>query len=323
MPSITLKPLEVALERRESLLKKLASEKTDAFRAFWGDSEGIDGLVVDIYGPYAVLQVFEGRFRGSTGELKVIGDALLSLLKLKGVYKKYFLADRSNAMPDASLNAANPLVGEAAPPDIIVRENGLQYYVRLYDGFSTGLFADQRESRKKLAALSVDKRVLNTFSYTCAFSVACAAAGASHVMSVDVSKKVLEWGTRNAQLNGISLDVFRYREQDAMKFLQRAAQKKENWDLVIVDPPSFARNEKRNFSISKDWGQLVNLASSVVAPGGYLYVSSNFAQWSSRAFSELSAKALCGSGKRMEIDGLPMDYDHQGFIVHRALFRMN
>lgn len=325
MPSTIRQHIEKAFLRREGLLRELSEKKTNVYRLFTGESEGVDGVVVDIYRDFAVLQVFEGHFRGSPKELLELAESVLAVTSVKGVYAKRFLSDRSNAQPDDQLTQSTPFVGEPAPLEFEVLESGLRYWVRLYDGFSTGLFADQRDSRRTLAGISQGKRVLNLFSYTCAFSVSCAAAGAESVMSVDISKKVLQWGTRNAQLNGISLEHFRYRESDAVSFLQKAVEKGEQWDLVLVDPPSFSRSKHGTFSMEKDFKNLVALASSVIASGGFGYFSSNFAQWSQSDFERrvLESTQHPRQWKKMSIAGMPADYDCPDFTVNRILVKRN
>jgi 23S rRNA (cytosine1962-C5)-methyltransferase len=317
------KSLQTALERRAPLLARLAREKTNVFRLIWGDAEGIPGIAVDVYAEFAVLQEFEGRFKGGETELKAIASSLLPLANLRGVYLKRFVSDRSQMKADPLLNDRTPYAGEAAPEEYEVNESGLRYLVRLYDGFSTGLFADQRDSRRELTRIANSNSVLNTFSYTCAFSVACAAAGAKSVMSVDISKKVLEWGVRNAELNHLSLDTFRYRVDDTMTFLRKAVKRGDVWNLVIVDPPSFARSDRGVFSFENDHAELVQLAESVVAPGGFLYLASNFAKWSQGELTDRTLRALKSSGrwKTEDIAGLPADFDHEGFTVNRLLMK--
>jgi 23S rRNA (cytosine1962-C5)-methyltransferase len=169
-----------------------------------------------------------------------------------------------------------PWVGRPVEDEFAVFENGVQFLIRPYDGFSVGLFLEHRENRRQLREIATAKRVLNCFAYTCGFSVAAALGGAETV-SVDVSKRYLEWGKRNFARNGLSLDGHMFICSDTQDYFRRAARQGREFDLVVLDPPTFGRVKEtgRHFSIQRDLHKLVAGASERLAPGGQILLSVN------------------------------------------------
>ncbi|HLO41644.1 MAG TPA: class I SAM-dependent methyltransferase [Phycisphaerales bacterium] len=276
---------------------------TDALRLFGGEADGFDGLYVDRYGPVCTLITYEGRVP-ETFDIASAGNTVLEKtrsLGVRSVYHKPFAKDRSRLGgqgPDV-LTSAAPCAGEQAPEQLLITEHGITLEIRPYDGFSTGVFLDQRENRRFLAAWTSGKkaarrpgwatedqggvgrdalRVLNMFAYTCAFSVACARAGC-HTTSVDVSGKYLEWGKRNFMHSGLNPDEHRFARMDAFEFLAYAKRKAMSFELIILDPPSFATANKRKkipaWSSTDHYGPLIREAIAVLAPGGAIFASTN------------------------------------------------
>jgi len=289
--------LEKALKRRSALVRPGRSE---AFRAFGGAADGIDGVFLDVYGVGAVLNVYEGRaprwFLGPE-QAKAALDGL-SKVGVQAVYLKPFAKDRSKLGGELSavVTDPTPAAGVPLPESIVIQEGGCGLEVRLFDGLSTGLFLDQRGNRAWVAE-GVARRgkgggvpaVLNTFAYTCAFSVAAAKAGAV-TTSVDVSGRYLEWGKRNFALNGLDAGGHRFAKMDTFEFLAYAHRKSLRYDLIILDPPSFASGSKkkgiRPWSSTADYARLVGDAAMVLNPKGVIFASTN-------------TQELCG-GDRLE-----------------------
>ncbi len=263
-----------------------------AYRLIDGSGDGVPGVYLDRYGPAAVLNVHEdARLSQSwvTGAARLTLDQLAQA-GLEAVYVKAFARDRSRLggrAPD-ELRAAVPRAGRAQPESLVVREYGSRFEVRLYDGLSTGLFLDHREHRRALSQRGL-LRVLNLFAYTCAFAVPLAAAGAQ-VTNVDVSARYLEWGKRNLALNGLDASVdsrqgdsrrgARFFRMDAFAYLAYAERHpEERFDLVILDPPTFAVGDRRRgvkpWKALADYPALVRAALRVLAPGGSVFAASN------------------------------------------------
>ncbi len=173
------------------------------------------------------------------------------------------------------------------------RENGLIFAVDLLAGYSCGLFPDQRANREKLVALN-PKRVLNTFSYTCAFSVA-AAASSSETLSIDLAKASLGWGRRNFELNNLSLDGHRFIADDVFDVLPRLARRGDKFDAIILDPPTFSRGQKgKVFRVEKDYARLVELAAACATPGAWMLLSTNYTGFDATSLREVAQAVLPG-----------------------------
>ncbi len=165
-----------------------------------------------------------------------------------------------------------------------IRENGLEYELRLDSGLSTGLFLDQRNNRKWLLDHSQNKRVLNLFSYTGGFSLSAARGGASQVVSVDVSAKFLEWSKQNFVLNELPTTGHEFRKIDTLDYLNWAKKKSLKFDLIICDPPSFARSEKKIFRIEKALPELLKLLAAVSNANAQILFCSNYEELTSKEF---------------------------------------
>lgn len=278
-----------ALERRRGLTE---DSVTSAFRVFSGIADGMDGVYVDTYGPGAVLIVYEGRPPRWFDE-KIEAQTVLEVLKplgVKAVYLKPFAKDRSRLggeLPPVVTDAA-PAAGAALPEAVQIREAKWNLEIRFYDGLSTGLFLDQRENRKFIAQWCTDRlrpvgppAVLNTFAYTCAFSIAATIGGAV-TTSVDVSGRYLEWGKRNFVHNSFDVAAHRFVKMDTFEYFAYARRKALKYDLIILDPPSFASGSKKKgisaWSSIADYGRLVKEAASLLRPRGMIFASTNTAE---------------------------------------------
>jgi 23S rRNA (cytosine1962-C5)-methyltransferase len=300
---------EKALSRRASLLKLLESQGTDMYRFFYGAGEGIPGLIVDRYGSIVIFQVREGEFAGELAILKPLAEWCLSSLSVKSIYVKRFIADRTGSLAEPALYAAQPFVGEACEATVLGHEGGAAFVIRPYAGFSTGIFLDQRENRRLLAEGVEGKKVLNGFAYTAAFSVPCARNGAFTV-NIDLSPKYLGWAKENFAANALPLTSHRFIAEDVREYLRRAAKRKETFDRIILDPPSFSRNKRGGvFSVVKEAGALVTSALSVLAPGGQLFFSCNYAAWSGEQFSQQVKESLEGENIAwLSVPEVPQDF---------------
>ncbi len=178
-----------------------------------------------------------------------------------------------------------------APTSFNVLESGLLFKIDFSAGYSIGLFIDQTQNRRYLQQLR-PRRLLNCFSYTCAFSIAAAALGAQ-TTSVDISKKALEWGRNNFQLNGIEPAGHRFFADDARETLARLARRKERFDCIILDPPTFARSHKgKVFQVENEMEPLIRQALVCLSPGGSLLVSTNSRQISQSTLLLMAKSAL-------------------------------
>ncbi len=314
--------LRAALARR---LPILMAKETDSFRLITGPLEGLRGINAEVFGNVVIIYVLDEKSDDKT-LLGRIGRWYVPALEAKSVYAKPCVKDRIGAAEKNAdrLRSPKPLLGKPASEQFEIRERNLKYLVRPYDGFSAGLFLDHRENRARIHDASKGADVLNLFAYTCGFSVAAAVGGAMSTTSVDVSAKNLEWGKANFTLNHVELANHTFIRSDAMDFLRRAQRQEKTFDLIVIDPPSFAhgRGSKKDFSIAADLPELIAEAVAVLRPGGGLMVSTNFRKLSLRDLKELVRK---GSGKRrgkvVDAPPLPLDFaidrDHAKTIFLR------
>ena len=173
-----------------------------------------------------------------------------------------------------------------APEQWTASEGDLRYSFRRAQGLSPGLFLDQRANRRWLRAQSAGCRVLNLFSYTGGFSLNAARGGASQVVSVDLSRTFLDWSRTNFALNGIEADAHEFWATDARYFLRGCAKRGRRFDIVVCDPPSFARASQGVFSLKKDLADLLRQIDEVLEPGGLVLLSTNYEKWDQRTFVE-------------------------------------
>jgi 23S rRNA (cytosine1962-C5)-methyltransferase len=248
------------------------------------------------------------------------------MLGVRSVYVKRFVKDRTAADVDLreSLFSPTPLIGEPAPPQVEVHEHGLLFAIRPYDGFSVGLFPDQRDNRKRIREMAAGKEVLNLFAYTCGFSAAAAAGGAKSVTSVDLSPKHLEWGKVNVKLNTLDASAHEFVAADAMDYLGRAAKHERRFDIIVIDAPTFAHGRKagKDFSMERDLPALVAATAKVLRKAGTMMVSTNNRKLSHKSLREKIRQGA--SRRRVEFTDtppLPLDYavdpDHAKTIFAR------
>jgi 23S rRNA (cytosine1962-C5)-methyltransferase len=277
----------------------------EAFRLVNAEGDGLSGLTVDLYGPFAVVSV-PGRGLLPLGRL--LGEAVLAAgpLGLRGGVIKV----RGKDPQDRS--AKDEAIGEAPPDKAVVHELGVPFEVHLRGALNVGLFTDMREHRRGLGRFVGGRRVLNTFAYTGALSVAAARAGASAVTSVDLSSGVLEWARQNFRLSGLDPGDprFRFEVSDVRRFLERARGDEARWDTIILDPPTVSAARASQWSMKRDYPDLIALAAKLLPPtGGVLWVSANTRK--GPGVLEHVTEGLRRSGRRgalLELGGLPPDY---------------
>jgi 23S rRNA G2069 N7-methylase RlmK/C1962 C5-methylase RlmI len=252
-------------------------------------------FIIDIYKDEAIM--YEKGKKLSADEIveiakkpEDIADILIEVLHLKKVHFKI----RRNQTPD---DQYKKLGGNEEYK--VISENGCQFYVNLSDYLDSGLFLDHRPLRKIIKNEAQGKRVLNLFCYTGSISVA-AAVGGAHVTSVDLSRKYLNWAQENFYLNNINPDNHTFVASDTFEFLKTA---KSDYDIIIVDPPSFSNSKKMDgtFDIQRDHGKLIDISLQKLKAQGKLYFSGNL-----RSFK--LDEALKDKCRQMTKETIPFDY---------------
>ena len=314
--------LHAALTRR---LPCVLDSGGDAYRLLTGQAEGVKGLAAERYGDVVVLQIAADR-EDWIELARAAAKWYHRMLGVKAVYVKRFVRHRGSMTDEieAQLHNPKPLVGETVPSEIQVRERGLRFAIRPYQGFSVGLFLDQRENRTRVREFAEGKDVLNLFAYTCGFSVAAAAGGARSTVSVDIAANHLDWGRTNFGLNRLELDGHIFIRSDAADYLKRAKRQSKKFDLIILDAPSFAHGRKsgQRFSILDGLADLVARCVEVLAARGTMLISTNHRRLSLGGLKDRLAE---GAGnRRFRIVATPplpvdfvMDRDHAKTIEVR------
>ena len=286
-----------AKEKRKSYYQ---DELTTAFRLFNQEGDGFGGLTVDLYGDYAVFSWYNSYVYQIR---KAISEAFRQVFpEVLGTYEKI----RFKGLDYESAH----VYGQEAPDFFTVLENGVLYQVFMNDGLMTGIFLDQHEVRGSLVdGLAMGKSLLNMFSYTAAFSVAAAMGGASQTTSVDLAKRSRELSQAHFQANGISTDEHRFIVMDVFEYFKYAKRKGLTYDVIVLDPPSFARNKKQTFSVAKDYHKLISQSLEILNPGGIIIASTNAANVSRQKFTEQIDKGFAGrSYQILNKYGLPADF---------------
>ena len=275
-------------------------ELTTAFRLFNQEGDVFGGLTVDLYGDYAVFSWYNSYVYQIR---KVISEAFRQVFpEVLGAYEKI----RFKGLDYESAH----VYGQEAPDFFTVLENGVLYQVFMNDGLMTGIFLDQHEVRGSLVdGLAMGKSLLNMFSYTAAFSVAAAMGGASQTTSVDLAKRSRELSQAHFQANGLSTDDHRFIVMDVFEYFKYAKRKGLTYDVIVLDPPSFARNKKQTFSVAKDYHKLISQSLEILNPGGIIIASTNAANISHQKFTEQIDKGFAGrSYQILNKYGLPADF---------------
>ncbi|EOH79293.1 MULTISPECIES: class I SAM-dependent rRNA methyltransferase [Enterococcus] len=299
-----MEKFQQAIEQRQAFF---ADETTTAFRLFNGEGDGFGGVTVDYYADYLVISWYNQTIYHFQ---KLIVDSLLNVFPTaKGVVEKIRFK--------SELKESRWLAGEKPQEPLIILENGVSYAVYLDEGYMTGVFLDQKEVRGRLTeGLAAGQKVLNMFSYTGAFSVAAAYGGALETTSVDLAQRSLPKTQEQFEVNGLSLEQQRIIVMDTFDYFRYAARKNLTYDLIILDPPSFARNKKKTFSVAKDYGRLIEDSVEILSDEGMIIASTNAANLPIKKFKQSIEEAL----KKKEVSfqlaesyRLPADFPASNF----------
>jgi len=295
------KKIRAAAEKRAAFF---ASEDTSAFRVFNGEGDGVGGLTIDFFnGFYMVSWYSEGiyTFRDE------VYEGLKKAVNTRGIYEK--LRFNTNGQ---YVEQDDYVSGEKGEFPIIVQENGMNYAVDLNDGAMTGIFLDQRNVRKALRdKYSENKTVLNTFSYTGAFSVAAAHGGSISTTSVDLAKRSLPKTIEQFAVSGIDYEAQDIKVMNVFEYFSYAARHNLKFDVVVLDPPSFARTKKMTFSTAKDYPKLLKDALAITADDGIIIASTNNASFNMKKFKTFIDKAFKDTNTKysiLETHQLPEDF---------------
>ncbi|CDO03932.1 ribosomal RNA large subunit methyltransferase I [Oceanobacillus picturae] len=290
-----------AINKRQGFYQ---DEETTAFRLFNGEGDGIGGLTIDYFdGYYQINWYSDGIYTFKEQVIQVLDN----LGDYKAIYEKKRFDTKGKYMEDDDF-----VKGERGEFPIIIKENGMRYAVYLNDGAMVGIFLDQREVRKAIRdKYAKGKHVLNTFSYTGAFSIAAALGGADKTTSVDLAKRSKAKTIEQFSVNDIDFEQHDIRVMDVFDYFQYAQRHQLKFDMVVLDPPSFARSKKRTFSTSKDYPKLLMDTISITEKNGVIVASTNNASFGMKKFKgfvEKAFKQMNTGYKILEEYHLPADF---------------
>jgi len=294
--------IKSAIKYREDFYR---DESTTAFRVFNGEGDGVGGLTIDYFdGFYLVTWYSLGIYSFKNDIL----EALKLTVEYKGIYQKKRFDTKGQYLDDTN----DFICGIKAPEPLIVKENSANFAIYLDDGAMVGVFLDQREVRKTIRdRYAKGLTVLNTFSYTGAFSVFAALGGAVKTTSVDLANRSRSKTEEQFSINDIDVEAQDIIVEDVFNYFKYAVRKKLSFDLVVLDPPSFARSKKHTFSAGKDYVKLLKEAIQITNKGGMIVASTNASNFDMKKFRDFIAKAfkeLNGKYSIEETFSLPKDF---------------
>ena len=292
--------IKEALEYRSKLFKSVS---TNCFRVFNGEGDGIGGVTIDNFDGYYLINWYnKGIFK--------FKDEIISALEVFGNVKGVYQKKRFDASYDTDEKSF--VKGIKAENPLIVKENNVKFAIHLEDGAMVGIFLDQREIRQRIMReYSKDRSVLNTFSYTGAFSIFASLGGAKSTVSIDLSKRNLTKTLEQYDINNISTINNKIIVEDIFNYFRYATRKKLKFDTVILDPPCFARSKKYKFSAAKDYPNLLKSAIDITKKNGVIIASTNCANFDMKKFKTFILAGFSGNEsnyKILEEFRLPHDF---------------
>lgn len=310
--------LQRALALRQALFDRTA-EPTDAYRWCHGEGDRLPGLVIDRYGDVAVLILDGGSDSGDAQAAPLLQAFLPDIVAavvelgqafgLRAVYRRH--QRRTGGSGELLWGTLPSPAVDCKPGELIVHEHGVRFVVDIVHGQKGGMFLDQRENRLHLRRYVAGRTLWNGFCYTGGFSLHAAMAGATRVISVDRASPAIVAARRNFALNGLDATRHGFVAADVFQELQSALQRGERFDIVLVDPPSFAPNERSVPAALAAYRELHRLALSVVAPQGTLIAASCSSHVPEAAFITTLVSAAEATGRPLRIietHGQPADH---------------
>jgi 23S rRNA (cytosine1962-C5)-methyltransferase len=295
------KKINVAYTRRIELLET----ETNSYRLLFGENDGFPGLIADVYNKVLVVKLY------STIWFPYFNTILESLLETSGCDCAVLRLSRNlQANKEVVHKDGEILFGELEHEVVEFVEHGVHFSANVIRGHKTGYFLDHRANRKRVGELSEGKTVLDVFSYAGGFSVHALAKGATEVTSLDISKQALEVAVANGKLNQFS-GKHKIIAGDAFEVMQQFIKDKTTFDIVVIDPPSFAKSQKEIERAKKKYMQLAQLGEQLCKKGGMLVLASCSSRVSAEAFFEINKLALISQSRKFLLHlATTHDIDH-------------
>lgn len=286
------------LDRAIAKRRPLLDEQTNALRLIDGQGDGLPGLI---------LECFAEHWLVSTPG-KQLAPEIRDWLEASGRSCYWKTLDQHQK------ESPSHLCGAAVDGPFLIRENGIRYEISFQSGYSQGIFLDQRHNRAEVRKrVQPGMTLLNTFAYTGAFSVS-AASGGAETTTLDLSQPYLDWAKRNLGHNGIDAANHHFCKGDTFHWLRRFARQGRRFDAIILDPPTFSRDDKgKVFRIENDYDELAALAASCLADGGWMLCCTNFRGISAADF-EHQVQSRLPRRMRAQHRPMPPDFSDQAYL---------
>jgi 23S rRNA (cytosine1962-C5)-methyltransferase len=287
---------------RALALRRELVHGTTGFRMVHGESDGLPGVVADRYGAFAVVKLYSA---GLTPHRAAIVEALRAeAAGLEGVYGRDEIPQATDGEEEGGAPAGRVLWGAEPPERIVIDEHGMKLLVDVRRGQKTGHFLDQRENRRMVRDLARGRaEALNLFAYTGGFSVAAALGGAGHVVSVDVDRDAVALARENFRANGLDPADHAFAAEDAFELLARYKREGRRFELVVCDPPAFAKSQRAVDAAVAGYASLNRAALAVLAPGGLLVTASCSARVSAEQFADAVKEAAFKARVELQLVG--------------------
>ena len=293
--------LKTALEKRESL----RTSNTNGIRLVYGESDGFPGLVVDQYAHVVVVKLYSGIW------LPFIEDILQNLVELTQCDALVIRLGRKVEKADYfGIKDGTTVWGDPPVDGVEFAEHGVRFHTDVIKGHKTGFFLDHRHNRKRVGELAKGKRLLDVFCYAGGFSTHALAGGALEATSIDISEQALEVARKNVELNRVN-GVHHTLAGDAFSLLEDLIQDEKRYDVVVIDPPSFAKESKQVDRALNQYARLAGLGASLTEENGILVLASCSSRVSMDEFSSANIAGLNKSGRSYQLlSTTTHDVDH-------------
>jgi 23S rRNA (cytosine1962-C5)-methyltransferase len=274
--------IQLAFEKRTDLLKTT----TNSYRLLFGENDGFPGLIADVYDRVLVIKLYSEIW---LPYLESIIDSLQETSKTNTVVVR--LSRKLQYSKSHGLKDGNVIIGALVNEVVQFIEHGVKFSANVIKGHKTGYFLDHRENRRRVGELSKGKTVLDVFSYAGGFSIHALANGADEVTSLDISKQALDIAKHNAKLNEFR-GIHKTISGDAFQVLDDLIKNKKKYDVVVIDPPSFAKQESEISLAKKKYAELAKLGEQLTAKKGLLVLASCSSRVSAQSFFDLNQQVL-------------------------------
>lgn len=282
----------------------LLQTDTNSYRLIFGENDGLPALIIDVYDGAAVVKIYSGIW---IPWIKVIADIVVEVSHVTAIVLRL---SRNLQKAILSYQDGQVIYGILEKEEVIFKEHGVKFSANLIHGHKTGFFLDHRHNRKKVGELSRGKTVLDVFSYAGGFSVHALVGGATEVTSLDISPQALKLAQHNAALN-VHLGKHQIIAADAFQALEELYHQRKTFDIVVVDPPSFAKQESEVARAIHSYRKLLRWSIPLVSNKGILVMASCSSRVSNEGFFATVKEALKVSGRRYkELIHTGHDIDH-------------